>query len=259
MTNALVNAASGLYKQQRRMDTIANNIANSNTVGFKSSRVDFQTSLYRAGIVPGPPRTATEVGGNQQRGHGVRVAAIARDFNQGASISTGRPLDMAIMGEGFFSVESPAGATLYTRNGNFYLDNERFLVTGSGYFVLNDAGARIQLPLGVTSERIGVDANGVINIDMDGTVSRFPLGIFTFRNIAGLEAVGGSLYAETVASGDRLPAESAHVQQSVLESSNVNLAVEMTRLIRTQRAFQLASRAVSVADDMEGIANNIRR
>ena len=255
----MMTAATGLSNQQRRMDTIANNISNVNTVGFKSSRLDFRTALYTAGLVPGPPRTPAPEG-NQQRPHGVRVAAITRDFNPGSLQDTGHPLDFAILGDGFFAIEDSFGNTVFTRNGNFNFDDAGYLVTANGHFVLNSADGRITLPPGANPEHVGVSADGVMTFMVGEDEVRITLGLSTFRNIMGLEALGDSNYGETIASGERLPVGSdVSVVQGMLELSNVNLGLEMTRLIRTQRAFQLASRALSTADEMEGIANNMRR
>ena len=259
MFTAMMTAASGLNKQQQRMDTIAHNISNVNTIGFRNSRLDFKSALYTAGLTPGPPRTPAPEG-NQQRGHGVMTAAISRDFSQGSVQETGAPLDLAIFGDGFFAVENMFGDIVYTRNGNFGFDDEGYLVTANGYLVLNSADERITLPFGANPERVGVLSDGTMTFMVGDDEIRISLGTHTFRNIMGLEALGDGFYGETEASGERLPvADDFEVIQGFLELSNVNLGLEMTRLIRTQRAFQLASRALSTADDMEGLANNMRR
>ena len=255
----MMTAATGIQNQQRRMDTIANNIANINTVGFKSSRMDFRTALYTAGLVPGPPRTAAPEG-NQQRPHGVRVAAITRDFGPGALQDTGRTLDFAIHGDAFFLIENSFGDTVFTRNGNFNFDDAGFLVNANGNFVLSSAEGRIMLPPGANPDAVSVSPDGVMTFIVGEEEFSVTLGLTTFRNTMGLEALGDSNYGETVASGERLPVGAdVEVIQGMLELSNVNLGLEMTRIIRSQRALQLAARALSTADDMEGIANNMRR
>ena len=251
-------AATGLQNQQRRLDTIANNVANVNTVAFRASRLDFQDALYTAGIVPGLPRTPE---GNQQKGHGVMVAGITRDFSNGSIISTERQLDLAVDGEGFFALEGADGATVYTRNGAFNLSVEVdgvFLVNGSGLYVLDSDGMRIRIP--ELTETISVSDDGTLTFTIGEEVESIAvIGFYTFRNLTGLLTLGDGNYSESVASGVRLPATEARIRQGVLESSNVSLADEMTRMIRTQRAFSLASRALTTADEMEGIANNMRR
>jgi len=169
--------------------------------------------------------------------------------------------DFSIEGEGFFSLADASGDLVYTRNGSFHLSVENgttYLVNGEGLYVLDENGDRIEIPFGVNT--IGVSGNGVLEFRIgDDVIGGAQMGIFTFRNLKGLSSEGGGNFAATDASGERLAATGVTVRQGVLESSNVNLATEMTILIRTQRAFQLASRALSTADEMEGIANNMRR
>ena len=257
MYEAMMIAATGLQNQQRRLDTIADNVSNVNTVGFKSSRLDFKDALYTAGIVPALPRTP---GGNQQKGHGLMVAGITKDFSTGNFQRTDGKLDFAIGGEGFFSIEAPGGDDLYTRNGSFNISVEiegAFLVTNEGYYVQDTMGMRIRIP--EFTESITVDENGVMAFVVGDEEVRIELGIFTFRNPTGLLSVGDGNYSESDASGQKLPANDIVVVQGMLEGSNVSLSEEMTRMIRTQRAFSLASRALTTADEMEGIANNMRR
>jgi len=251
-------AASGLRNQQLRIDTIASNVANANTAGYKNARLDFKDSLYTAGIVPGPARSLNE---NIQRGHGVLPGGITRDFKPGIIQSTGRELDFAIEGEGFFSLSRPDGDVVYTRAGNFNLSAENdgtYLVNSEGYYVLDEAGGRIMIPL--TANSIEVHSNGLIQFKSgDDIVGESNMAVFTFRNLKGLETLGDGNYYPTVAAGERIIAGATVIRQGTLEGSNVNLGEEMTRLIRAQRAFQLSSRALTTADEMQGIANNMRR
>ena len=263
MYEAKMIAATGLHNQQRRLDTIAHNVANVNTVAFKNSRLDFKDALYTAGIVPARARTPE---GNQQKGHGVMTAGIKKDFVMGSLQTTDRQLDLAIEGEGFFALRDVSGDTIYTRNGSFNLSVEEdgvYLVNGNGYYVLDTNGDRIMIP--AFTESISVKSNGSITFMSGG--EELPgededpiiLGLYTFRNLMGLLSIGDSNYAESVASDVPVAAQEASIRQGVLEMSNVSLADEMTRMIRTQRAFSLASRALTTADEMEGIANNMKR
>lgn len=259
MFAAVSMAASGIRSQQSRIDVVANNVANINTIAFKSARLDFQDSLYVTGHTPGPARSPDE---NQQKGHGVTLAAISRSWTNGNFQRTERDLDFAIQGDGFFLLENPTGGFKYTRSGNFALSAEPgglFLVNGEGSYVLNSAEGRIMVPPETT--RIEVDTEGNIGFIGAGNelLGTTQLGVFTFRNTNGLEAIGDSNFIAGPAAGDRLPAVDIVIRQGGLEGSNVDLATEMTKLIRTQRAFQLASRALTTADEMEGIANNMRR
>jgi len=250
-------AASGLKKQQLRIDNIANNVANVNTTGYKNARLDFRDSLYSAGIGPGPMRSPDN---NIQRGHGVLSAAITRDFKPGAFQTTEGMLDFAIEGEGFFALRDVNGNTVYTRNGSFHLSVEAegtFLVNGQGFYVLDQTEQRILIPFGVNRIDVGVDGTMQFNIG-DNIVGTSSLGTFTFHNLKGLETTGGGNFTPTAIAGERREAF-VTIRQGVLENSNVSLGDEMTRLIRTQRAFQLASRALTTADEMQGIANNMRR
>jgi len=252
-------AASGLRNQQYRIDTLAHNVANVNSHGYKNARLDFKDSLYATGIVPGPARSPQE---NQQKGHGVIFTAITRDFKPGSLERTERALDFVIEGEGFFSLQNHTGGISYTRNGVFNLSVEAggvFLVNGQGLYVLNENGARIQIPAETTA--IQADVDGTLRfIRGDEFLGSERLGIFSFTNLKGLMVTGNANFAHTPAAGEIFQAnDNVTVRQGMLEMSNVNLSEEMTRLIRTQRAFQLASRALTTADEMQGIANNMRR
>ena len=257
MYEAMMIAATGLHNQQKRLDTIANNVSNVNTVAFKSVRLDFKDALYTAGIIPGPPRTPE---GNQQKGHGVMIAGTAKDFRMGSFQTTDRPLDVAIEGEGFFELRNVNGELLYSRRGAFEISAEEggsYLVNGEGLYVMDANGERIRLP--DDAETIGIGQDGTFTFTFRGEPSDVKLGVYTFRNLMGLLSAGDSNYAESAASGEKTPAENMVLRQGVTELSNVGLADEMTRMIRAQRAFQLASRALTTADEMEGIANNMRR
>jgi len=252
-------AASGLRNQQLRIDTIANNVANTNTTAYKNARLDFKDSLYTVGITPGPARSPDN---NQQKGHGLMANAVTRDFKPGNLERTERMLDFAIEGEGFFALANFNGDRVYTRNGSFHLSAEAdgtFLVNGNGLYVLDENDARIPIPFGTDTIEVGAD--GFLRFTNNTNfVGSARLGIFTFRNLKGLESSGDGTYSETPASGEVIQAnDTVTVRQGMLEGSNTNLAEEMTRLIRTQRAFQLASRALTTADEMQGIANNMRR
>jgi len=257
MFEAIVTAASGVRGQQRRLDTIADNVANINTVGFRASRLNFKDALYVAGQYAYADEAA-----NQQKGHGVMTASISRVFSTGSFTTSERNLDFAIEGEGFFEVMAADGSIFYTRAGNFYISNigdEQYLVNGSGNFVLDDQGAPIILPQWAESVNISGGGEMVFTDNVDRQMEAGRLALRTFVNDDGLSSLGGCNYVPTVASGEPMEAENCRVRQGVLENSNVDMAREMTRLIRAQRAFSFASRALTTADDMEGIANNMRR
>jgi flagellar basal-body rod protein FlgG len=257
MYEAMMIAATGLKNQQYRLDTIANNVANVNSSAFKSTRLDFKDALYTAGIVPAKPRTPQ---GNQQKGHGVMVAGITKEFSAGNMQRTDRPLDAAIEGEGFFELGDGDGNIVYTRNGSFNLSTQEdgaYLVNGEGQYVHDINGNTIQIPYG--TDTINIDTDGTITFIAFEEETTAKLGVYTFRNMTGLLSTGNGTYTESAASGEKLSVDDVAVRQGAIEGSNVDLAEEMTRLIRTQRSFQLSSRALTTADEMEGIANNMRR
>ena len=259
MYEAIMIAATGLKNQQRRMDVIANNVANVNSAAFKSDRLDFKDALYTTGIVPNYPRTPAP-DGNQQKGHGVMVAGITKDYSTGAFQRTDRHLDVAIEGEGFYELEDPNGGIVYTRNGSLELGeggDGMYLVSGDGWFIHDADGQRIKVPDDMGS--VAIDTDGTIRFEANGEETTVKLGLFTFRNLTGLMSSGNGNLSETVASGEKMPATGAVVRQGELEISNVKLSEEMTRIIRTQRVFQLSSRALTTADEMDAIANNMRR
>lgn len=252
MMQAWLTARQGISSQQLRVDTIANNLANINTDGYKASRVDFKDALYTTMQRPLKPQD----GLNLELGTGTLVAGTNRTFTQGAPRDTGNLLDFCIVGDGFFTVMDAQGNRRYTRDGVFGVSVEgggNYLVSARGEYVLDENGQKIALP---DTGPISVDAGGNIIVE-GGAVAR--LGIATFRNAQGLQAAGGNCYVATDASGAAtMGEESSQVLQGALESSNVDLSQEMTRLIRAQRLFSLAGKALSTADEMDRLANNMR-
>ena len=256
MIQSLSTAATGAKNQQLQIDTIANNVANINTDGFKCSRVSFQDAMYQTMRSPIQPQDGNK---NLELGHGVLVADTKMNFAQGAMRSTGEPLDFALDGEGFFTVANAQNETMYTRCGLFSVSAEAdgsYLVTPQGHYVLDDQGERIQLPS--DTEGITCNSEGILS-DAAGTPFA-SLGIAAFDNTQGLEKMGDNLYAATAASGEAGQAgDEVKVKQGFIESSNVDLAEEMTKLIRAQRAYSLISRTITTADEMESAANNLRK
>ncbi len=260
---SIYTATSGLKNIQSRLDTIASNIANINTIAYKSKRLDFKDTLYKGKETPNAQnrtaQTGAAAGPNSGKtfiltGSGITISGITSDFSEGNIKTTEVSTDLTITGRGFFTLLSPSGETLYTRDGNFGVSSEGYLVNSDGYYVLDSTGGRIL-----------IEGNaGDLSVSPDGTL-RMPggelgrLALADFNNLNGLEAAGEACYRATAASGQALWAEGASVRQGSLETSNVQLADEMTMLVRSQRAFSLASRALRTADDMEGLANNMHR
>lgn len=255
MSQSIYTARSGLIAQQQRMDIIANNMANISTLGYKSVRADFKDALYQTMARPAQP----QAGLNLQKGSGVLMGATTRDFTQGTPQMTGLALDMSIIGDGFFAVQDTNGDTLYTRDGSFAISmngEDAYLVTGDGRYVLDANGQPINLKDTPTSDLAVKEDGSIWRVSTGEQLGQ--LGIHTFVNRQGLEAVSGNRYRATDASGE--PIEStATVRQGYLESSNVDMASEMVRMIRAQRAFSLTSRALTTADQMDSEANQLRR
>jgi flagellar basal-body rod protein FlgG len=266
MFQPLQTGRLGLTGQQRNVDIIGNNIANINTTGYKKSRLDFQDNLYSRMY------NKTDMGPhmNLQRGVGVRTYQTARIFEQGSLQSTGRPLDFALEGRGFFVLQNPEPLDIYedfsdeffyTRSGTFYLSvedtGENYLVDAFGRFVLSDEGERIMI---TNPDTLYCDPSGMLyELDAFGEpveIARF--GLVDFTNPSGLTAIGDNAFMQSVNSGEILEEISVAVRPGFVEESNVDLAEEMTRMIRAQRAYQLAARCVSTADQMLQVANSIR-
>ncbi|MFA5675333.1 MAG: flagellar hook-basal body complex protein [Christensenellales bacterium] len=247
----LYAAGLGIKMQQHRVSTIANNIANINTTGFKSQRVSFKDALYTRLINPANTASAE----NLRQGAGVLIASTSRDFTLGNPQNTGNSLDLYIDGNGFFTIKDNGGGIMYTRGGCFGISSEadgRYLVTAQGNYLLDTDNNRISVP--ANTEQITVSPEGLVAFDgAEGAT----LQIVDFVNKEGLTARGNGCYTETDVSGPPVKS-SARIAQGVMESSNVDLAVELSMLVRAQRAFSLAGRAVSVWDQMASNANNIR-
>jgi flagellar basal-body rod protein FlgG len=261
MIRSLYTAATGMDAQQTRMDTIANNLANANTTGFKKSTADFEDLLSET---IRSPREAAPNGGTApvplQVGLGVRTASTTRSFTQGDMSLTGNTLDVAIEGAGFFRVLRPNGELAYTRAGNFKVDAEGRLVTHRGELV----DPLVTIPKDATS--INITGDGVVSAKVPGQVNTVELGrleLASFVNPAGLEGLGGNVYAETAASGMPILARPGEqgvgsLTQGYLEGSNVKAVEEMVSMITTQRSYELNSKVIQTADQMLQRLTNIR-
>lgn len=272
------SAASSMRELQKKIDTIANNIANVNTTGYKRQEANFADALVQSfEKQAGPLEVGRQTPNGIRIGAGATVSQIALRTNQGSAVQTGRELDFMITGEnGFFRVEN-GGNTYYTKNGSFQLTpdaagNQLNLVTSNGEAVL---GANNQ-PITIDNDydSITVNENGTLNVTYKTAgkpADTFQLSIAEINRPDLLQKTGGNLYelpgteAEQVASGTLQVLNLAdgndgtiRVGQGALEMSNVDLTTEMTELIATQRLLQSQSKAISFADDMRGLVNTIR-
>src|ERR1700744_4691681 len=251
---ALSIASTGMLAQQTNVETIANNLANMNTTGFKEQRAEFQDLLYQNVQTPGSQTSDTgAVAPNGiQLGAGVRTAAVYRITIQGDLQSTGNPYDVAVQGPGYFSVTQADGTIAYTRAGQFSLAPQGQLVTQDGSVVQPG----IAIPANTLS--VQINAQGQVNATVAGNSTPQTVGqleLTRFPNEAGLNAVGGNLLLETPASGapqSGVPGSAGFgtIQEGFLETSNVNSVDEITALITAQRAYEMNSKVVTAADQM---------
>ena len=263
MLKALYTSATGLNAQQLVVDNTANNLANSNTTGFKQSAVDFEDLIYETTRQPGSEITQnlqTPIG--LQIGSGVRVTGTTKLFTEGNLQNTNNPLNIAIQGDGFLKVVLPSGDFRYTRDGNLQMNSSGQLVNADGFLVQPN----IKFPQDTTSITIGVD--GTVSVTTasqpNQTSTVGSLTLTRFPNNAGLSADGGDLYAETPASGagkDTTPGlnGTGTLLQNYLEGSNVNVVQELVNLIQAQRSYEFNTRAMNAVDQMLAATSNITR
>lgn len=264
MIRSLWTGASGMIGQQYHIDTVANNLANVNTTGFKKNRADFEDLLYETVKVAGTPATqVTVVPTGIQYGHGVKVAATQKMFQQGSLKQTENPFDMALEGEGFFRVRMVDGTEAYTRDGSFKIDSNRQIVNSNGYYL----DPPITLPESFMRTEISISEDGRMYTKIAGTdeiVEAGQINIYNFVNPAGLKAIGGNLFKTTEASGEAFEGRPsydgfARLHQGFLEMSNVNLVDEMVDMIVAQRAYEVNSKSVITSDSILATAINLKR
>ena len=233
MIRGFYTAASSMVSQQTNLDTIANNMANISTTGFKPQQVGFSALLYEN--MNGGAANQIAVG------HGVKVEKMGIDFKQGDFNQTGMKMDCAISGQGFFAIQDRANETItYTRDGSFHVgveDSDSYLVNAAGNYVLDSDGEKIDLEKGFDPSVIGVS---------------------TFPNPYGLELKGGNQFAPTEASGEAEAVEKPVIKTENLENSAVDIAKEMVKMIEASKGFSFGSKVVQTADEMEKVINQLR-
>ncbi|OWV69189.1 flagellar basal-body rod protein FlgG [Rhizobium sp. J15] len=256
---ALAIAATGMDAQQTNLEVIANNIANINTTGFKRARAEFTDLLYQTERAKGVANRANQavVPEGANIGLGVQTSAVRNLHLQGELTQTGNDLDVALIGKGFFQIQSTDGTTLYTRAGAFNKNDQGQLVTIDGYEVLPG----ITIPQGSTE--LTISRSGEVSVKLPGQTDTTVLGQLTladFVNEAGLQPIGDNLFQETAASGEAVvgnPDEEGfgYMKQGYLESSNVDPVKEITELISAQRAYEMNSKVITTADEMASIVS----
>ncbi len=264
MVRSLWTAATGMNSQQANIDTVANNLANVNTSGFKKQRAEFEDLLYQTVKTAGTPATEdtiTPVG--VQMGHGSKLAATQRIFEQGSLQQTGVTSDIAIQGEGFFRVLQYDGTYAYTRDGSFKIDSDRQLVTSNGLRVLPE----IVFPEGYIERSINISRDGRVSVkvgEQDDPIEVGQIELYRFQNNAGLSAEGTNLFKQSPASGDAIPGRPGFngfgkTEHKFLEMSNVSSISEMVNMIVAQRAYEFNSKAIQTSDNMLGTAVSLKR
>jgi flagellar basal-body rod protein FlgG len=263
MMRAMGTAASGMKAMQMQIDTISNNLANVNTTGFKKSSMQFQDLLYETVVPGGQVRSDGMAAPSRvEVGHGVKMVSTSKDFGQGTVISTNNPLDLMIEGDGFFQVQLPDGDFAYTRDGSFKMDGERNIVTSMGYRL----EPNLQVPVDATE--IAIARDGTVSVRLAGDSANVQeigrIELVRFPNAAGLVARGSNLFLESPASGTPLtgnPGEDGigELGSGFLEMSNVETVDELVRMITAQRAYELNSKTITMADQMLQTANGIKR
>lgn len=259
MNGALWTAKTGLDAQQTRMQVISNNLANTNTTGFKRDRAVFQDLLYQTVRQPGAQSSQnTQLPSGLSTGTGVRVVSTEKLFSQGNLSSTDDPMDLGIQGRGFFEVLTPDGTLAYTRDGSFQIDSTGQMVTATGYTLQPG----ITIPENSTGVTIGLD--GTVSVTQAGNNAATlvgQIGLADFINPSGLQAKGGNLFQETTASGSPQQGTAGigglgTLIQGSVETSNVNIVEELVSMIETQRAYEISSKAISTTDGMLQYINN---
>lgn len=261
---AMNSAASGMDAYIFNLDVISNNLANAGTTAFKRSRTDFEDLFYQ---YYKPPGTQDNQGNIMPEGifagSGVRVGATQPDFTQGSLISTGRELDVAISGDGFFQV-TEGSDVYYTRNGQFSVS-----ATGSLVLATANRGLIVDPPITVPNDvlEIGISTDGIVSATQAGATQQQQLGqlnIARFLNPEGLLHVGDTLYQITDASGQPQLGTPGTLglgtlRQSFLEASNTEPVRELVDLIKTQRNVEFNSQIVQASDQLLQMVANLRR
>jgi flagellar basal-body rod protein FlgG len=259
-----------MVAQQTNVDTIANNLANVNTTGYKTEKAEFKSLLYQT------VQTRTTTANGEQKpipaqvGLGTRTASITSMFKQGAFFASESPTAFAIDGDGFFAVRGTDGETYYTKNGDLRLviGGEGIVLTNNeGYPVLDTEGNPVTFPEDIVSSRLVATDDGKFSLreaDNSLTDLNVQIGLWQFNNPSGLTKMAGGIFAVSDASGPAINEATGNVRpsgikQGYLEGSNVQVADEMVNLIVAQRAYEMNSKAIQASDEMLGQANQLKR
>lgn len=280
----MYSGISGLKNFQTKLDVIGNNIANVNTFGFKKGRVVFK-DLFSQQIAGATGAGDTKGGVNpRQVGLGAQLASIDMVTTPGSTQTTGRTLDLAIVGDGFFRVGKATGVSTdtngkvtgidgvedfsFTRGGSFYFDTNGYIVNGDGLYLSDKDDNPIKIPKDAQSFSIGADGSvsyiaGSADTDADiepsDMVPAGTIAIYTFSNSGGLNKIGNNLYQQSDNSGIAEELTDPEIVSGALEMSNVDLSEEFTEMIVAQRGFQANTKIITTSDEILQELNNLKR
>ncbi len=270
MFDAFYIGATGMQAQQTGVDTIANNLANVNTNGFKKARISFTDMM--AGVTPNatgvqlPQAPESPLGGatsgaTTRLGSGVGIASVGKLFDMGTINQTGSAWDIAIQGDGFIQVAMPDGTLAYGRGGTLKVNSERLLT--------NQAGQPLQPAISVPADatNIAIAADGTVSVQLPNQARPVIVGqmqLVRFTNPSGLSAQGDNIYRVSDTSGEPISGNAGQdgigaIQQGFLEGSNVRMVDEMVGLMVAQRAYEANVKVVQAADEMMSLVNNLRK
>jgi len=261
---SLHTAASGMDAYIFNLDVIANNLANAGTTSYKRSRSNFQDIYYQQFKLPGQQDSNGNLTGvGVAAGLGARVAATQMNFEQGSLLDTGRRLDVAIVGDGFFQLQD-TNQPLYSRNGTFTVNENGDLIVASA-----DIGRRLDPPITIPNDAIelAISPEGIVSVLQPGSPNLSQVGtiqLVRFINPEGLLQKGDTLYAQTDASGTPIQADPGQqglgtLRQGYLEISNAEPVEELVELIKTQRNVELNSQVIKAADQLLQLVANLRQ
>jgi flagellar hook protein FlgE len=255
---------SGMKGFQTKLDVIGNNIANVNTSGFKKGRVTFQDMMSQTTRGAQGPIEGVRGGTNPaQVGLGSQLGSIDNIHTQGFNQTTNNPLDLALEGDGMFVLED-GDTTYYTRAGNFYLDNDGFIVNPDGYYLLGTNEQPIEIPS--TARSFSIQTDGTVTfVDAEGIPDEAgQIVLANFSNPAGLEKAGSNLFLDSPNAGNNGLVEpdtngTGSIVSGSLEMSNVDLSEEFTEMITAQRGFQANTRIITTSDEILQELVNLKR
>jgi flagellar basal-body rod protein FlgG len=256
---AMHTAATGMDAQMLRINTIANNLANADTTGFKKSQVDFADLMYVTKKWPGGGQTeTTQMPTGLEVGSGVYPVSSLKVFSDGVIANTAGELDLAIAGAGFFQVETPSGEIKYSRDGSFRMGPDGTVVNSQGYPLY----PRLTIPQDATGVSVASDGTVTVSLPEAEPTTVGTIQLADFVNPAGLSSEGSNLFAETVASGPVTTGTPGRdglgeLKQGYLEMSNVDVVKELVDLIMAQRTYELNSKVVRAGDRIMQSANHV--